>query len=588
MNISVHVHRHRPQPLLPPAILLRESWREGKKTKKRTVANLSTLPLEQVELMRRVLKGEPLLPAAHALEIERSRPHGHVAAVLGTARRLGLEDLLATRASRERTLSLAMICARVLAPRSKLATARSFDPRTAEDTLGEELGVGAADADELYGALDWLLAHQATIEAKLAKRHLAEGSLVLVDVTSTYFEGRSCPLARLGYNRDGKKDRPQIVFALLTDAEGRPVAVQVFEGNTADPKTLASQIEKLREHFGLSRLVLVGDRGLLTEARLREEVRPAGLDWITALRAPQIQALLRSGDLQLSLFDERDLAQITSPEFPGERLIACKNPLLAEERARKREDLLQATERELEKIAAATRRPKRALRGKERIALRVGRVVGRFKMGKHFLLEIAEDAFGYARNAAHIQQEAALDGIYVIRTSVSEERLGSEATVAAYKSLSGVERAFRTLKGLDLQVRPIHHRLETRVRAHVFLCMLAYYLEWQLRRSLAPLLFQDEQPAAGARRRASVVQPAQRSQAADRKAERRLTAEGGPVHSFRSLLRDLATLSRNRVKLAGVGFDQLTAPTALQQRAFQSLGVTAAGAPVSSHTAPAA
>lgn len=561
----------------PPAVLLRESWREGKKTRKRTVANLSSLPMEQVELIRRVLRGEALLPAAEALEIERALPHGHVAAVLGTARRLGMEELLATRASRERRLALAMICARVLSARSKLATARSFDPRTAEDTLAEELEIGSADADELYGALDWLLSHQATIEAKLAKRHLAEGSLVLLDVTSSYFEGRTCPLAKRGHSRDGRRDRPQIVYGLLTDRRGCPVAVEVFEGNTSDPKTLTVQIEKLRDRFGLSELVLVGDRGMLTQARLTEEVRPAGLDWITALRAPQIQTLFQKGDLQLSLFDEQDLAVITSSDFPGERLIACKNPLLAEERARKREDLLQATEKELEKVRAAVGRQRKPLRGQDKIALRVGRLLGRFKMAKHFRLDIADDHFCYERDEAHIRAEAATDGIYVIRTSAGAEKLGALEAVSAYKSLSGVERAFRTLKGLDLQVRPIHHRLEGRVRAHVFLCMLAYYLEWHLRQALSPLLFQDEDPAAGASRRASVVQPAQRSEAAEAKVRRRRTAHGEPVQSFRTLLGSLATLTKNRVKLAGIRFDQLAAPTPLQQRAFDVLGVTPAG-----------
>jgi hypothetical protein len=572
----------------PPAVLLRESWREGKRTRKRTVANLSALPMDQVEQIRRVLKGDVLMPASEGFTIERSLPHGHVAAVLGTARRLGLEGLLATRSSRERTLALAMICARILAPRSKLATARSFDPRTSEHTLAEELSVGASDADELYGALDWLLDHQPTIEAKLAKRHLAEGSLMLLDVTSSYFEGRTCPLARRGHSRDGRKDRPQIVFGLLTDARGCPVAVEVFEGNTSDPKTLTPWIEKLQRRFGLTELVLVGDRGLLTEARLTAEVRPAGLDWITALRAPQIRTLVAKGDLQLSLFDEQDLAVIRSADFPDERLIACRNPLLAEERARKREALLQATERELEKIRTAVARPRRPLRGKDRIGLRVGRVLGRFKMAKHFRLEIKADHFAFEREVEQIQAEAALDGIYVIRTSVAEERLEAEAAVSAYKSLSGVERAFRTLKGMDLQVRPIHHRLEGRVRAHVFLCMLAYYVEWHLRRALAPLLFHDEDPAAGEAARSSVVGPARRSPAAETKVHRRRTVDGAPVQSFPTLLRSLATLTKNRVSVAGTEFEQLSAPTPLQQRALDLLGVNPAGTVVSRQAAPAA
>jgi hypothetical protein len=570
----------------PPAVLLRESWREGKKTKKRTVGNLSTLPPEQIEMIRRVLQGERLLSADDALEIERSRPHGHVAAVLGTAHKLGLEGLLATRPSRERTLALGIILARVIEPRSKLAMARSFDPQTAEDTLAEELRVGAADADELYAAMDWLLAHQATIESKLAKRHLTDGGLVLVDVSSSYFEGRKCPLAHFGHSRDHRGDRPQIVYALITDSRGCPVAVEVFEGNTSDPKTLTAQIEKLRGRFGLSQLVWVGDRGLLTQARLRQELRPSGLDWITALRAPQIQALFARGDLQLSLFDEQDLAEITSDALPGERLIACRNPLLAQDRARKREELLQATEAELDKIVAAVRRQKRALRGTQKIALRVGRVLGRFKMAKHFTLEITDEHFGYARDAAHIAREAALDGIYVIRTSVPAEKLGASEAVSHYKSLSNVERAFRTMKGLDLEIRPIHHRLADRVRAHVLACMLSYYVEWHLRQALAPLLFQDEDPAAGRARRRSVVAPAQRSEAAEQKAQRRQTADGLPTQSFHSLMRHLASLTRNRVRLAALSFERLASPTPVQARAFELLGVTPAGTSVSRPPAP--
>jgi hypothetical protein len=568
-----------------PAVLLRESRREGKRIIKETLANLSSLPLDQVEAIRRVLKGETLLPAAEVCQIERALPHGHVAAVLGTARRLGLEELLSTRPCRERTLALAMICARLLAPLSKLATARSFDPAGASDTLAEELGVGATDADELYAALDWLVAHQGTIEAKLAKRHLAEGTLVLVDVTSSYFEGRSCPLARLGHSRDGRPDRPQIVYGLLTTAAGCPVAVEVFEGNTADPRTLTAQIQKLQERFGLSRVVLVGDRGLLTDARLTQEVGPAGLDWITALTAPQIRTLVQSGDLQLSLFDTQDLAVLTSAEYPGERLVACKNPLLEQERRRKRLDLLEATERELAKVAAAVTREKRPLRGQDQIALRVGRVLGRFKVAKHFRITITDQSFLYERNRPQIEAEAALDGIYVIRTSVPEARLSAEEAVRTYKRLAAVERAFRTIKGVDLLVRPIHHHLEGRVRAHVFLCMLAYYVQWHMQQALAPLLFKDEDPAAGEARRGSVVGPAQRSEGAEAKARRRHTKEGSATHSFRTLMRDLATLTKNRVRIAGVVAQQLAAPTPHQSRAFQLLGVTPTGT-VPRKTAP--
>jgi hypothetical protein len=562
----------------PPAILLRESYREERHVKSRTLANLSHWPAAQVETLRRVLRGETLGAPEEVFEIVRTRPHGHVAAVLGTLRRLGLERLLAAERSRERDLSVAMIVARILDPRSKLATARGLGDETLFSTLGEALGVEAADEDELYRAMDWLLLRQPRIETALAKRHLAEGALVLYDVTSTYFEGRTCPLAQRGHSRDGKPGTLQIVFGLLTDAEGYPVAVEVFEGNTADPKTLTAQIHKVRARFGLTRVVFVGDRGLLTEARIREELRSIdGLEWITALRAPAIRQLVDSGALQLSLFDEQDLAEITSPDYPGERLIVCRNPLLAQERARKREDLLRATERELVRIAEATQRPKRPLRGQARIALRVGRVLGRFKMRKHFRIEITDTLFRFERDAGGLAQEAALDGIYVIRTSVPAQALAAEATVRAYKRLSTVERAFRSFKQMDRLVHPIHHRLADRVRAHVFLCMLAYAVEWPMRRALAPMLFEDDDPAAGEAQRTSVVRPAQRSPRAQRKARTKRTDEGAPVHSFQTLLQDLATVAKNRVRPNATGtvtFEMITIPTPLQQRAFEMLGVS--------------
>ena len=456
----------------PPAVLLRESFREDGKVKKRTLANLSKWPDDLVEGFRVLLKGGVALPSlGDAFAILRSRPHGHAAAVLGTARRLGLEKLLDRRPSRDRALATAMILARILDPRSKLATARSLSRETLTHTLGEELGVEDAGENELYRAMDWLLKRQARIERHLAARHLEEGALVLCDVTSVYFEGSKCPLAKRGYSRDGKRGKLQIVFALLCDREGCPVAAEVFEGNTADPGTLAAQLEKLRKRFSLSRIVLVGDRGLLTDARIREEVRPAGLGWITALRAPAIRKLVKGGTLQLSLFDEQDLAEITAPElFPGERLVVCRNPLLAAERARKRLDLLAATERELDKVVAATRREQRPLRGKDKIAVRADRALRRFKVGKHFDTESTDDGFSYARNEDRIAVEAALDGIYVIRTNVPAEELPAEEAVRSYKSLSRVERAFRSYKTVDLKVRPVHHRLEGRVRAHVFLC----------------------------------------------------------------------------------------------------------------------
>jgi hypothetical protein len=558
--------------------LLRRTYREQGKVKHETLGNLSHLPEPTIELIRRALRGETLLAPEDAFAIVRTRPHGHVAAVLGTLRRLGLERLLARAPSRERDLVVAMIVARVLDPRSKLATARGLDAASADSSLGEALGVSAVDADALYAAMDWLLPHQGRIEQALAKRHLAEGTLVLYDVTSVYFEGRCCPLVRFGKSRDGRKDKPQIVFGLLCNARGCPVAVEVFAGNTGDPTTLASQIEKIRTRFGLERVVWVGDRGVLTEKRIAEELRPVeGLDWITALRAPAIRQLVEKGSLQLSLFDQTDLGEIRDPAYPGERLVVCRNPLLAEERARKREALLEATERELEAIREATRRAKRRLRGQAAIALRVGKVLGRFKMAKHFRLEIEDERFGYARHAEAIAEEAALDGIYVLRTSVPAEALGSEDTVRAYKGLSAVERAFRSLKTVDLRVRPVHHHNADRVRCHVLLCMLAYYVEWHMRQALAPMLFEDDDRAAGEALRPSVVAPAQRSPRAHRKLETKRTEDGLPVHSFQTLLRDLATLAKNTIqpKAAGaVTFEQLTQPTPLQQRAFELLGVS--------------
>ncbi|WP_419164016.1 IS1634 family transposase [Candidatus Palauibacter sp.] len=562
----------------PPAVLLRESYREGGKVRKRTLANLSKWPDELVEGLRILLKGGVALPSMDdAFEILRSRPHGHVAAVLGTLRALGLEKLLDRRPSRERALAVAMIVARVLDPRSKLATARSLGGETMSHTLGGELGVGDADADELYRAMDWLLRRRDRIERHLAGRRLADGSLVLCDVTSTYFEGRKCPLARRGYSRDGKRGKLQIVFALLCDGEGCPVAVEVFEGNTADPGVVGAQVAKLRERFSLSRIVLVGDRGLITGARIREELRPAGLGWITALRADAIRKLAGGGDLQLSLFDERNLAEIESPDYPGERLVACRNPLLAAERARKREELLEATERELEKVAAATRRERSPLTDPEKIAVRADRALRSRKVGKHFDTEVAGDGrFAYARNEERIAAEAALDGIYVIRTNVPADELPAGDVVRSYKSLSRVERAFRSFKSVDLKVRPVHHRLEGRVRAHVFLCMLAYYVEWHMRRALAPLLFDDDDPDAAEAQRASPVAPARPSPAARAKAARKRTPEGLPVHSFRTLLADLATLTKNRVRPVAPGApaaDILARPTPLQAEAFRLLGV---------------
>jgi transposase len=568
----------------PPAILLRESYREGTRVKSRTLANLTSWPPAKIEALRSLLRGELSQPGPvgasleDAFEIVRTRPHGHVAAVLGTVRRLGLEQLIARSPSRERDCVVAMICARVLDPRSKLATARSLDATTLHSTLGELLGLEWSDEDDLYEAMDWLLPRQAKIEDALAKRHVSEGTLALYDLTSTYFEGRHCPLAKLGHSRDGKKGKLQIVFGLLCDKEGRPVAVEVFEGNTGDPMTVASQVKKVRERFGLERLVIIGDRGMITSARIRADLQPAsGIDWITALRAPAIARLVKGGALQLSLFDEKDLAEVVSPDFPGERLVACKNPLLAEERGRKRRELLEATERALSKIADAITREKRPLRGRTAIALRVGKVLGRFKMQKHFSVQIGKASLRCERRQDRIDAEAALDGIYVVRTSVPAEQLASEAAVRWYKQLAVVERAFRSMKTVDLKVRPIGHRKADRVRAHVFLCMLAYYVEWHMRKALAPMLFDDDDRARAEASRASVVAPAQRSERAEQKARTKRTDDGCPVHSFQSLLRDLATVAKNQVKprIKDVpSFDKITTPTPLQSKAFELLGVS--------------
>jgi DDE family transposase len=535
----------------PPAVLLRESYRDGDKIKKRTLANLSDWSSERIERLRRVLRDEAP-PAAGGLTMLRSLPHGHVAAVLGTARKIGLDRVLAMGKAPARLvdLVLAMIVARVIAPASKLATARHLDAATAASSLGPALGLSAVSEQDLYAALDWLLSRQDRIEQALARRHLANGTLVLYDVTSTYFEGRTCPLARYGYSRDDKPNKLQIVFGLLCAADGCPVAVEVFEGNAGDPTTLAGQVDKLKRRFGITRIIVVGDRGLITSARIDILLKPAGLDWITALRAPAIKALMAEGSLQLSLFDERDLAEINSPDFPGERLIACRNPLLAAERRRKRDELLAATEAGLAAIAEAVARKRQPLRGTARIAAAATRVLDRRKMAKHFTIAITDDSITYQRKHDAIAAEAALDGIYVVRTSVPGNVLSPDDSVRTYKSLSQVERAFRSIKTVDLEVRPIHHRLGDRVRAHVFLCMLAYYVEWHMRHRLAAILFDDHDPEAAAAERRSIVAPAERSAAARRKAASKRTDSGLPVHSFRSLLDDLATCTRNTMALA--------------------------------------
>jgi transposase len=513
-----------------------------------------------------------------AFRIERSRPHGHVAAVLGSLRSLQLPAFIDPQSSRQRDLVVAMIAARILDPASKLATSRGLHSDTLHSSLGESLSLDSADETELYSAMDWLLARQPRIERELAKHELRDGAMVLYDLTSTYFEGRHCPLAKLGHSRDDKSGTPQIVFGLLTNAQGCPVAVEVFDGNTSDPKTVATQVDKLRKRFGLQKVVLVGDRGMITSARIREDLPAShGIEWISALRATQIQKLARDGRLQMSFFDKTDMVEIAHPDFPGERLVACFNPLLAEERARKRPELLAATEKQLEKIAAATKRSRRPLRGKQNIGVRAGKILNRYKMGKHFELRIEEDSFHYKRKEANIEREQSLDGIYVIRTSVKADALSGEQVVASYKSLSGVERAFRSLKTVDLHVRPIHHRLPDRVRAHILLCMLAYYVEWHMRQLLAPILFDDHDKSQARAARASIVAPAKRSAAARRKAATKKNDDGLKVHSFQTLLGDLATIVKNRIlpkDKENPAFDMLTTPTALQQQAFDLLGVT--------------
>jgi transposase len=559
----------------PPAILLRESFREDGRVRKRTLANLSAWPTALVEGFRTLLKGGVAV-AADRVRIRRALPHGHAVAVLGTLRAIGLDRLLGKPADKRLApLAMALIASRLIAPASKLATARELAVATAGSSLGRLLRLGAVDEAELYRALDWLGARQSAIEMALAHRQLTAGALVLYDVSSSWLEGRCCELARFGHSRDGKKGKLQIVYGLLCAADGCPVAVEVFDGNTADPMTLATQIDKLKGRFGLSRVVLVGDRGMITSARIRDELKPAGLDWITALRAPQIRALLDTGAFQLSLFDERDLAEITAPEFPGERLVVCKNPLLAEERARKREDLLQATEAALAKLTDQITRgtgPK----GQDKIARAVGRIENRYKLAKLFDISVAEDGFSFARNRARIAAEARLDGFYGIRTSVEDNALAAERVVGAYKDLAQVERAFRSLKTVDLHLRPIHHWLAPRVRAHVFLCMLACHVEWHMRERLRPMLFDDDDPTAAARERTSIVAPAQPSPAALRKRASKITADGGPVHSFHSLLRDLATCTLNEMTTPlndAYSFTLVATPTPIQAQAFRLLAV---------------
>ena len=523
----------------PPAILLREGWREGKKTHKRTLANLSHWPQCKIETFRRLLQDEPLVSPQDLLSTQKTLPHGQVEAILLAIRKLELDSILAAKPGRERDLVLAMIVERLLDPGSKLATTRHWH----STTLAEELGVADAAEDDLYQAMDWLLERQGRIEKKLAARHLREGSLVLYDVSSSYYEGHSCPLAQYGHDRDGQKGLPIIVYGLMTDGEGRPLAVQVYAGNTGDATTVVDQVNKLRERFHLARVVLVGDRGMLTQPQIEKLKAHPHMGWITALTSVAIRGLLAQGALQLSLLDKQNLVEIQSPDYPRERLLVCYNPLMAEQRRRKREELLAATEKALARIGKEVEHRTKTPLAATAIALKVGRVLGRYKMGKHFEYTIEDGKLRWSRREETIAQEAKVDGIYVIRTSEAAEQLSAADTVRSYKSLAQVERAFRSLKGMDLLIRPIHHRTEERVPAHIFLCMLAYYVEWHLRRIWAPLLFEDEQ-LPGERQRRDPILPARSSESAQAKKLTKQTADGLPVHSFATLLADLASRAR--------------------------------------------
>lgn len=568
MHVAKIVRKHHGKTYF--SYLLRRSYRHHGKVKHRTLANLSHLPPRLLDLIRRSLRGEDLVSARDAFRTTASKPHGHVEAVLTTCRKLDLENLIASKPSRRRALVLALIAQRILFPCSKLATTRYWHTTT----LAEELGVADATSKELYAAMDWLLGHQQHIEAKLAQRHLSEGAVVLYDVSSSYYEGRTCPLARYGHNRDGKKGLPIIVYGLLTDVQGRPSALDVYPGNTADPATVPDQVAKLRGRFALRRVVLVGDRGLLTQTQIDTLRDYPGLGWISALRSEAIRELIERGHLQRSLFDRKDLAEIRSPDFPGERLIACYNPMLAQQRQQKRQRLLQATEEDLRRLEAEVQRRTKKPLPAVTIGLKAGKVIGRYKMAKHFRLEIAEGCFRWARDAATIQREEQLDGIYVIRTSERSKKLAAAECVRTYKSLTRVEQAFRCFKGLDLRVRPIHHRVDPRVRAHLFLCLLAYYVEWHMRQAWAPLLYADAELQEDRQER-DPVKPARPSASAQAKKHTHTTAAGWPAHSFGSLLAHLGTQVRNTHQLVADGaaatFQQVTEPDALQTEALRLL-----------------
>ena len=565
----------------PPAVLLRESYREDGKVRKRTLANLSCLGADVIEGLKVLLRGGVAVASAESVfTVQRSLPHGHVAAVLGAARGCGSSLWFGSAPKELQPLLQAMLVARVLEPASKLATQRMLHDDTATTSLGRVLGVGQCSADDLYRALDWLHEAQPGIERRLARQHLVGSTLVLYDLTSTWLTGRCCELAARGHSRDGKRDDPQIVFGLLCSAEGCPIAVEVFKGNTADPATVAAQVSKLKERFGIERIAWVGDRGMLTSARIEQVLEPQGMDWISSLRAPQIaQLAAERGPFQPSLFDERNLLELTSQHFPGERLVVCRNPALAQERTRKRLELLAATEADLAKIAAATQRARNPLRAQQAIALRVGRIIDHYHMAKHLELTITHTTLTWSRKDQAIAAEAALDGLYVIRTSVPKDKLDAAAAVAAYKSLAHVERAFRSMKTVDLNVRPVFHYSEPRVRAHVFLCMLAYYVQWHMRVRLKPMLFDDEYLEQASASRASPVLKAVRSDHAKAKDASKLAEDGLPLHSFRTLLKDLGTLTYNITHTAlnpEAKITLTTRPTPLQDKAFKLLGLNPA------------
>ncbi len=565
----------------PPAVLLRESYREDGKVRKRTLANLSSLSGDVIEGLKVLLRGGVAVPSVDTVfSVQRSLPHGHVAAVLGAARGSGAASWFGSAPQDLQPVLLAMLVARVLSPGSKLATHRLLHDDTASCSLGRVLGVGQCSADDLYRSLDWLHGAQGAIERRLARQHLSGATLVLYDLTSTWLTGRCCELAARGHSRDGKRDDPQIVFGLVCTPHGCPITVEVFKGNTADPATVSAQVAKLKERFGIERIAWVGDRGMITSARIEQVLKPQGMDWVSSLRSTQIaQLAAEHGPFQPSLFDERNLIELTSQQFPGERLVVCRNPLLAEERARKRLELLAATEADLERIAAATQRARNPLRAEQQIALRVGRVIGRFHMAKHLELTITDSALTWRRRDDAIYQEAALDGLYVIRTSLSKAQLDGPGAVAAYKSLAHVERAFRSMKTVDLQVRPVFHYNTERVRAHVFLCMLAYYVEWHMRARLKPMLFDDEHLDEASATCASPVAKAVRLRARQSQGQEQRADDGLPLHSFRTLLQDLGTLTYNITHTALNPEARIvitSRPTPIQQKAFELLALNPA------------